>query len=156
MALQPRPHRPGLPLLSKLPAISPLCRIALDEEKIECELSRMPEYLISIMQVPVDSWPKSADRVLELAGLLLAASHVIFLILFVLWYGLRKPGSLALFRARLWAAVRGRPLPEAPAGPRYDTQIFINTLPELPKRGTLARRAIVEAAEARKRAQGGR
>ena len=93
---------------------------------------------------------------LELVGLLLAASHVAFLILIVLWYGLRKPGSLSLFRARFWAALRGRPLPEGTAGPRYDTQIFINTLPELPKRGTLARKAIMQAAESRRRAQEGR
>ncbi len=108
------------------------------------------------MQVPVDAWPKAADRVLELVGLVLAASHVACLILFVLWYGLRKPGSVPLFWARIKAALRGQPLPEGTAGPRYDTQIFANTLPELPKRGTLARKAIIQAAEARKRALGGR
>ncbi len=93
---------------------------------------------------------------LEVVGLLLAASHVAFLVLIVLWFGLRKPGSLALFRARLRAALRGQPLPEQTPGPLYETRVYRATGPELPRRGTLARKAIMQAADARKKAQSGR
>ena len=60
----------------------------------------------------VDTWPKSADHLVEVAGLLIVITHLIFLALFVLWFALHRPTSAALFRLRLGAALRGRPLPQ--------------------------------------------
>lgn len=49
---------------------------------------------------------------LEVAGLLLATSHVVFLVLIVLWFAMKKPTSVKLFRLRLHAARHGLPLPQ--------------------------------------------
>ena len=107
------------------------------------------------MQVPVDTWPKSADRMLEVAGLLIAASHVVFLVLLVLWFGVNRPGTWKLFKARLGAAMRGRPMPERlPGGVQYETRIYRPTGPDLPKRGTPERKALMELSDARRRARG--
>jgi hypothetical protein len=56
----------------------------------------------------VDTWPKSADHLVEVAGLLMAVSHVIFLVLFVLWFGLNRPTSFKVFRMRMRAALDKR------------------------------------------------
>ncbi|RRA48798.1 hypothetical protein D1Y84_11395 [Acidipila sp. EB88] len=60
----------------------------------------------------VDTWPKSADHLVEVAGLLMASAHIVFLILIVLWFTVRKPTSFRLFRLRVAALLHGRPLPE--------------------------------------------
>ncbi len=57
-------------------------------------------------------WIARDDTALAIAGVLFALSHIAFLVLIVLWFALRKPTSFALFRLRLMAAVKGRPLPE--------------------------------------------
>ncbi len=108
------------------------------------------------MQVPIDSWPKAADRMLEIAGLLLAASHVVFLVLIVLWFALRKPGSLRLFGARLRAASRGRPMPLEVPGPLYETRVYAATGPDLPPRGSVERKAMISRMAARKNGDPGR
>ncbi len=59
-----------------------------------------------------DVWIARDDTALAVAGVLFAASHIIFLVLIVLWFALKKPTSLALFRLRLGAALRGQPLPK--------------------------------------------
>ncbi len=59
----------------------------------------------------VDTWPKSADHLVEVTGLLIVITHLIFLVLFVLWFALRRPTSVALFRLRLAAALQGKPMP---------------------------------------------
>ncbi len=60
----------------------------------------------------IDTWPKANDHAIELAGLVIASSHVVFLVLMVLWFVLKKPTSVKLFRLRLRAALRGQPLPK--------------------------------------------
>lgn len=92
---------------------------------------------------------------LEVAGLLIAASHIVFLVLLVLWFGVHRPGTWALFKARLHAAVRGLPMPNRlPGAPQYETRIYRPTGPDLPKRGTLERKALMELSDARRRARG--
>ncbi len=56
----------------------------------------------------VDTWPKSADHLVEVAGLLMAVSHIVFLVLFVLWFGLNRPTSLKVFRLRMRTAIDKR------------------------------------------------
>ncbi len=58
-----------------------------------------------------DVWIARDDAALAIAGVLFALSHIVFLILIVLWFALKKPTSLALFRARMAAALRGQKLP---------------------------------------------
>ena len=55
-----------------------------------------------------DVWIARDDAALAIAGVLFALSHIVFLILIVLWFALKKPTSLALFRARMAAALRGQ------------------------------------------------
>ena len=45
---------------------------------------------------------------LELIGLLLVTSHLVFFGLLVAWFGMGKPTSIAVFRKRLGTAVRRR------------------------------------------------
>ena len=112
---------------------------------------------MGMMQVAVDTWPKSADRMLEIAGLVLCASHVVFLALFVMWYGLRKPTTLKLFKARMKAALRGQPMPEEVPGPKYRTEIYRTAAGwELPPRGSMARKAMQSRQAARKNGDPGR
>ena len=59
----------------------------------------------------IDTWPKSADHLVEVAGLVIMITHLIFLVLLVLWFSLNRPTSIALFRVRLAAVLRGRPMP---------------------------------------------
>ena len=60
--------------------------------------------------------------VMEIVGLCLAASHVLFLLLLVTWFSLNKPESWSECKKRLRAAFRGKsrtlptpPLPRAKA-----------------------------------------
>ena len=91
---------------------------------------------------------------LEVAGLLIAGSHVVFLVLLVMWFGVRRPGSWALFVARLKAAARGQKLPEAMPGPVYETRIYRPTGPGLPPRGTPERKALMALSDERQRTRG--
>ena len=108
------------------------------------------------MQVPIDTWPKSADRMLEVVGSVILVTHIIALFLLVLWFGLGKPSTLAEFRTRLKAAMRGQPLPERVRGPKYETRIYMPTGPGLPPRGSMERKAMISRAEARKNGEPGR
>jgi hypothetical protein len=60
--------------------------------------------------------------VMEIVGLCLAASHVVFLLLLVSWFGLNKPQSWSQCKSRLRAAMHGRPgTTVAPPLPRAKT-----------------------------------
>ena len=50
---------------------------------------------------------------METVGLLLAASHVLFVMLILAWFGLNKPNNLKLARVRMKAAVTGKPFPRS-------------------------------------------
>ena len=108
------------------------------------------------MQVPIDTWPKSADRMLEVVGSFILATHIIALILLVLWFGLGKPSSMSEFWERFKAGVRGQPLPQRKRGPVYETRIYEPTGPRLPARGTMERKAMISRMEAKKNGEPGR
>ena len=93
---------------------------------------------------------------LEVVGSVILATHIIALILLVLWFGLRKPNSAAEFWSRFKAAMRGRPLPERVRAPLYETRIYEPTGPRLPARGTMERKALINRMEARKNGEPGR
>ena len=42
----------------------------------------------------------------------MALSHIVFLVLIVLWFAMKKPTSIKLFRLRLRAAWNHKPLPD--------------------------------------------
>ena len=69
------------------------------------------------MQGQIDTWPASADHLVEVAGLVMALSHIVALALIVLWFAMKKPTSLKLFRLRLRAAWNHKPLPERASPP---------------------------------------
>ncbi len=56
----------------------------------------------------VDTWPKSADRLVEIAGLLMVIAHIAFVVVFVLWFALNRPTSVRVFRKRMRAAIEKR------------------------------------------------
>ena len=107
------------------------------------------------MQVPIDTWPKSADRMLEVVGSVILATHIIALILLVWWFGVGKPSTVAEFWSRTKAALRGQPLPQKVRGPKYETRIYMPTGPGLPPRGSMERKAMISRAEARKNGEPG-
>ena len=93
---------------------------------------------------------------LEVVGSVILATHIIALILLVLWFGLHKPSSLGEFWARLQAGMRGQPLPQRKRGPIYETSIYEPTGPRLPARGTMERKAMISRMEAKKNGEPGR
>jgi hypothetical protein len=48
---------------------------------------------------------------MEIVGLCLACSHLLFLVLLVTWFSLNKPESWAQFKTRLHTALRGKRKP---------------------------------------------
>ena len=60
--------------------------------------------------------------VMEIVGFCLAASHMLFLLLLVSWFGLNKPENWSDCKARLHTALRGKPKKAAaPLLPRVKT-----------------------------------
>ncbi len=93
---------------------------------------------------------------LEVVGSVILATHIIALILLVLWFGLGKPSTLGDFWARFKAGMQGRPLPQRKRGPMYETRIYEPTGPRLPARGTMERKAMINRMEAKKNGDPGR
>ena len=59
-----------------------------------------------------DIWIARDDQALAIAGVLLALSHLAFLVLIVSWFALRKPTSWGLYKYRLRAVLRREPIPD--------------------------------------------
>ncbi len=64
------------------------------------------------MEMRADVWIARDDEALAIAGVLLALSHLMFLVLIVSWFALHKPTSWALYKYRLRAVLRRQPIPD--------------------------------------------